>query len=527
MTTAQKLGRAVDTALGIFAPVSALRRSAARSAYYAAAKTTHSTGDWNPVDPTVNLVIANSAPQLRARARQLVRDMPQMATAIRRIKDFTVGTGLVYEPRVLDPVTEKLDRSLNLKIEDAWKFWADEADDAGRLHLYDIQSLCEGQESEVGEYLIVKKLSRDPGRYLPFSLQLFEVDSLAEAGGKASQGNEIHRGVEYDPRTGKVQAYHFQDAERWSRVVRLPASEVLLGYETLRPGQLRGVTPLAPAILLANSLRDYLDAELDAARASARILSWIESPDPAGTMAAFGITRDTTQGEPARRIEELGTLIQQYLKTGEKVTLASPNRPGAGFEAFAKFCLRSFAAIVGVSYELVSGDYSDMQYTTARVSRNDFLAGIRTRRARRIRQFCEPIRREFFQWAVASGKLDLPGYFSNPWPYLRGTWLGPGMEALDPLRENRAHIEAIEAGLESPQENILARGRDPDDVLDEIEEWQSTVAEKGITLGSPSAALATNPAAVAPGTGSGDGQAEEEPDAPAAKKPGRVVRLRS
>ena len=58
-----------------------------------------------------------------------------------------------------------------------------------------------------------------------------------------------------------------------------------------------------------------------------------------------------------------------------------------------------------MTYELVSGDYVGSQYTSARVARNDMLKGIGTRRARLIRQFCEPIKREFMFWAVTTGKL--------------------------------------------------------------------------------------------------------------------------
>lgn len=508
-----RVAQGIDRAVGLISPATEVKRITARAAaehlrgrMYAAAQTTLSTGRWNAPNKKINELLSGSLPTLRARARQLVRDMPAMATAVQRLEEFTVGPGLMLQARVKGP-DGKLDRRINQHIEDAWAFWCDEADAAGRLHFGEIQQLCARSEVELGEYLLVKKESRARGRGLPFTLQLFEPDQLSAAGGTALPGNEILEGVEYDPRTGRAVAYHFADAGRFARVLRVPADRVVCGFKTLRPGQLRGVTPLAPAILLAHSLRDYLEAEIESAQKAARWLAFVTSPDPAGTMNAFGAAlspADTTPDGNQKYVMEFGHAVVDFLKTGEQVTIANHNRPGDSFVPFTRWVLQSFAATVGVTYELLSGDYTNAAYTGARVARNDMLSGMRVRRARITRQLCENVRREFLDYAVLTGALDLPGYYRDPAPYLRAVWLGPGMEALDPLREGRADADAVEKLLKSPQEVLLARGRDPEQVLDERKEWDDMLADRGLAPGSHLSALASNPAAVAPGTGEGD-----------------------
>lgn len=498
--------QALDNAIGFFSPKTQLNRMAARDAIsrtrsqYAAAKNSLSSGAWNPVDASVNTLMANSVNTLRSRARQLVRDMPAMSTAIDRLVDFMVGDGLTLQARVIDPATGKLAVAINQKIEDAWKWFCDEADAAGNLHMTEIQQLNARQDSEVGEYYMIKKHDKSPGRYIPFSLQLVEPDVLSSYGGKALAGNDIHQGVEYNKATGAAVAHHFDDGEHWSTPIRVPKASIVKGYKTLRPGQLRGVTPLAAAILLAHQLRDFLEAEISTAQKAARWLAFVTSADPAATMAAFGAAQSPTYTNTsgnAKYTMEMGHSIIDFLRTGEEVKIADHNRPGNSFEPFVKFMLRTFAATAGVTYELVSGDYHDAKYTSARVARNDMLMGLDVRRGRLIRQSCEPVRREFMDWAVLTGKLDLPGYFHNPAPYQRCVWLPPGMAALDPLREGRAESDAVDAKLKSPQEGIIARGRDPEQVLDEIQIWNQMCEDRNIDPNKAAkAALKTNPAAV-------------------------------
>jgi lambda family phage portal protein len=503
------ISQAIDSLIGIFSPKNHLDRLAAREAIarvkqrsqYAAAKTTLGTGGWSPVDEKINTLLANSNATLRARARQLVRDMPAMATAIRRLTEFTVGSGITLQARVKDPSTGKLAKGINQKIEDAWRYWCDEADDAGRLHFNEIQQLACRQECELGEYVVVKKQSKANGRYIPFSLMLFEPDSLATFVPDPLPGNEIHQGVEYDPRTGTVLAYHFEDSTRWNKTIRIPVNQVIMGFETLRPGQLRGVTPLAPVVLLAHSLRDYLEAEISSAQRAARWLAFVTSQDPAATMSAFGAAQSPTYSDTAGNSKytmEFGNAIVDFLQTGEQVTIANHNRPGDSFYPFVEYIHQTFAAATGTTYELISGNYTNAKYTAARIARNDMLKGLGVRQSRIIRQLCDNVRKEFMDWAVITGRLQLPGYFADPAPYLRCVWQGDGMESLDPLREGRAESDAVANKLRSPQEILSARGRDPEQVLDEMAEWQEMLEARELTemQKMENSGLQTNPAQV-------------------------------
>lgn len=466
---------------------------------YAAAKTTRLTGDWQPVGQSVNWLIDSSNQRIRNRVRQLVRDFPYFARAVNVLVNFTVGRAITYQARIKAP-DGSLQKQLNQQMEDAFNFWADEADIAGKLHFHDMMRLCKRQDVEIGEFLLVKVNSPERGRFCPFALQVYEADWLDSrndtyAGyGKGvtatRTGTETWQGIEYDTGTGRILAYNFIDPDGWGKAVKIDAADVIHGFETLRPGQLRGVSPFAPAVLVTHDLSDFMDAEMDAAKMAAKWLGFIETPDPAGFQVLRAIDNPN---DPTQRLEEIENAILEYLRPGEKVTLASHDRPGSNFGPFTSLILRMVAVTVGVSYELLTGDYQGLNYSVLRGIRNDLIQEFRPIQARHVRQFCWPIFKAALDSMVLAGRLRLPDYFSNPYPYLKCQWMPAGMPPIDPLKEGRADADAIASLLKSPQECAAARGRDYEEILDEIADARRMQEERGLSVEDVTKSTKSNP----------------------------------
>jgi lambda family phage portal protein len=284
------------------------------------------------------------------------------------------------------------------------------------------------------------------------------------------------------------------DPDGWGKQIRIPAEDVIHGFETLRPGQLRGISPFAPGLLLANDLNSIIDAEIDASKMAAKWLAMVTTDNPMGRQIGVGMTTD----DDGQKIEELENAIIEYLRPGEKIELASNPRPGANFAPFVRLILTMLSISTNIPYELLTGDYQGMNYSTGKMVRNDFAQQLRPVISRHIRQFCDPIARAFMDEAFLAGKFSLPGYAVNPWPFWKFEWQPPGMESIDPGRETKARIDEIKTRLRSPQEIIKSRGRDPEDVVNEIAEFKRLCESKGLTMEETiSTALANNPAAVA------------------------------
>jgi len=206
----------------------------------------------------------------------------------------------------------------------------------------------------------------------------------------------------------------------------------------------------------------------------------------------------TATGANGQRIDTMENAMLQYLLPGEDFQLAANPRPGSNFPPMVKLILTMLSVATGAPYDLLSGDYSGMNYSTGKMARNDFRHALRPISARHIRGFCEPTKRAFFDSAVIAGRLPFRQYFTDATPYLRCTWQPPGMESIDPARETKSMIDQVRSGLRSPQEITTARGRDLEDIYLEIKEAKDMADEMGLTLDleAVNTALANNPAAI-------------------------------
>jgi len=500
------VARWIDSAIATVSPLRGLRRSMLReqlkqrsSPLYAAAKTTRLTGAWSLVSHDVNTIIGASSPAVRARVRQLIRDFPYLARAANILVDYSVGTGITYQN-----ATHSLDGELNRKvirqIEDAVRWWMDEADIAGKLHYNEMMRLAKRQDVEAGEFLIVKSYPKNRNQYLPYALQMYEADWLTSAHDTyLSQHNDAgtttRQGIEYETATGRVIGYWFKDPVHGGRDQYVAAKDVVHGFQTLRPQQLRGISPFAPGVLLATDLADYMDAEIDGAKMASKYLAFVTSNNPGLRQDLLTMTEATNDGQ-TKKIEELENAIIEYLNPGEEVEMASSNRPGNTFTPFVRLLLTMLAVTTGAPYELLSGDYQGMNFATMRIARNDFTQQLRPICTRHIMQFGMPTVITAIDMAVMTGKISLPGYWQNRRRYHACEWQPPGMDAVDPLREAKSQIEAITFGLQSPQEVARARGKDLENIYAEILAAKKLAEEYGLAFDVARTNQKSNPAAI-------------------------------
>jgi len=522
------LATIIDSAISVLSPQAAIKRhfhrevlskiskNKKRTGTYAAAKTSRLTGSWSPSDLNINDLIRASNPAVRARVRQLVRDFPIFNRAVTVVLDNTIGDGLRFQSHAAN-ATGKFDDKSIAKIEESFKRWVDEADITGRLNFYELMRNAKRQELESGEFLLVKRFIKDKSRYLPLCYQAVETDWLTDDfTGAVPAGNGIEQGIEYQKATGKAMFYHFTDPDAWGKSIRVSAADVIHGFEFLRPGQMHGISPFVSGVLVARDLGEYIDAEIDAAKLAAKYLAFVEK-DPA-TRAS--LLSEGTDDDNGKMIDEMENAIIEYLNPGEKISIATNPRPGGNFPPTVKLILCMLAAATGVPYELLSFDYSGINYSSTRVIRNDLIQQLKPVIGRHVRQFCQPIVKTWLDVAVTFGGLDLPRYNTQPERFQKFIWQPPGAEMIDWLKESKARISEMGVSLRSPQEIIMSRGRDFDEVLAETKQAHDKIKTLGLDFLIPiiwqskSLSVANNPAAVAGqdngGNGNGAGRMNTE-----------------
>lgn len=457
----------IDRTIGFFSPVAAVRRMRARAAirHYEAASQGRRTSGWHRSSGDANALLGAATAMLRDHARDLVRNNGHAESALSTIADHVVGWGITGKPKKKNP-----------RAEEAWKAWSESTlcDADGRNTFGGIQKLVMRTVAESGEALVRLRYRRpgDEGAEgeplpLPLQLQVLEPDYLdtCKTGERLPNGGFILGGIEYDY-LGRRAAYWMFREHPGSAIsyglqsYRIPAEFVRHIYRQDRPGQMRGATWFAPVLLKFKEFDAYDDATLMKQKIAA-CLAIITSGDLSAISPAptLGGQVDTTRA-PEWDLIEPGAIIP--VAPGSDVQVVSP--PSVrDYPDFVRVSLHTIAAGLGVTYEDLTGDYTSLPYSAARMSRLRHWGKVNSWRwLTLVPQLCDPVWRAAMVAAVAAGKAPAGSETSA------ARWTAPPMPMLDPDKEGRAFKTNIRSGLQSLSEALRERGYDPEEVLREI-----------------------------------------------------------
>lgn len=452
---------------------------------YAGAQVGRLTGDWTALQTSADSEILTSLRFLRARSRELVRDNEYAKQAVRVVKNNVIGVGVGMQAQISN-TRGKLVDGINNNIEDEWEEWCDgdSCHTGGLLGLSDIERLVFDELVTAGEVLI-RYIDQPFGNSrIPLALEVIEADRLLDnwQAARAPNGNAIRMGVEVD-QWGRPVAYwlhprHPGDYQFTtfvpSKFVRIPAGEIEHLYIIDRWPQTRGEPWMHATLKRLHNMAGYEEAEIVAARASANIVGFIRTPEPT--------VPDDHEGGRAIIDTEPGTW--QTLLPGEQIDGFNPSRPNAALEPFMRFMLRGFAAGVGVSYESVSRDYSQSNYSSSRLALLDDRDLWRVLQGWYIRRFRWRLHRRWLDAAVLVGAVKAPDYYTNPKKYRRVRFKPRGWSWIDPAKEVAAYKLAVRCGFMSPDEVIAqtANGADIEDVYKTIARSRDLAADLGLVF---------------------------------------------
>ncbi|VDC31412.1 phage portal protein [Pseudogemmobacter humi] len=411
-------------------------------------------------------------------ARDMVRNTPFAARAKMVITGNVIGDGVI--PKVAVRHSE-LSQKTQKKIRDRGLRRIEEhldtvlIDRAGKLNLYGLQGLIWGAVVSDGECLV--RIHSDPlvAGAMPLQLEVLEADYLDEGKvGFLTDGGDIRNGIEYDA-AGRIIAYWLFPAhpgsdwpmKRGAAVSqRVPAEEVLHIYRVDRPGQERGVTWLAPVMMRLQDLADHEDAQLVRQKIAA-------------CFAAFRIGGEKQVPMP----EEIAPGMVYDLGDSEDVKFPVP--PGVeAYDEFTRSVLRSIAAGLGISYESLTGDLAQVNFSSARMGRLEMDQNVSGwQHLTLIPQLLMPLSRLFVDaWqAVDSEDFERAGFPPDIWQFIALNWVPPRRIIVDPAREFAALREAVRSGFMSRQQVVRQLGFDPERLLEE----QTQDKEEADRLGLP------------------------------------------
>jgi lambda family phage portal protein len=428
---------------------------------------------------------------LRQQSRDLVRNEALPAGIIASNVTAVVGTGVVPQSRVnadalgiSQEQAERWQRQAEAIFNQAAE--KNHFDAERRQNFWQMQATVQRGKKESGDIFAIRRYLKRAGKKLGLAVQLVESDRCSTPTNATFTERDIRAGCERDS-DGAPVAWHFSqvhpgerfmarpvaEANKWTRIEAFDKNGdplVLPIIEVLRPGQTRGVPYLAPVIELLKQLTRYTEAEVAAAVVSGMLAVMVTSQSPVGPLGAStaagvpGMVGTTQQSNGAQKVTRLQSGMIVDLAPGEDIKVVSGSRPNTAFDPFVTAVLRQVGSALEIPFEVLTKHFQS-SYSAARAALLDFWRFVLRERDFLVASFCQPVWEWAITEAVAEGWLAAPGFFDDPMiraAWLGCDWIGPGMPAIDPLKEAAAAEAWNALGIWSRQDISAQQSRDFD-----------------------------------------------------------------
>lgn len=493
-------------------PVAGAKRHRAREylalagGYEGGSRDKRATRNWRPRQTSANEDIGPDLPDLRSRARDLVRNVPLATGAIATVVTNVIGDGLIVQPQVNRDIlglTPEAAKEWEIKAAAEFYLWAENADFAGRLHFDEMQDLAFRSQLESGDCVVVRRNPRPRfGEVYSLKLQMIESDRLSNPDRTANTAT-LFEGVELDL-NGRPVAYHIanrhpddaltisgKSAMTWERVpargVGSGLPQVLHLFKQTRAEQARGVPYLAPVIEAIKQLGRYTSAEVDAAVVQAFFTTFVKPAVMEGDNDAAYVGSSDVD-DPTSEIK-MGPAAIVDLAPGDDVSFADPTRPNTAFQAFVE----AFSAQIGVAlelpYEILIKRFT-ASYSASRAALETAWQFFNCRRKWIAWRFCQPVYAWVITEAVLTGRLEADGFFDDPLlqqAWLGTQWVGAPHIGLDPQKEAAADLIDLQMQVKTREEIINERtGGDWQRKIEQLGRETAALKEAGLSAPAPS-----------------------------------------
>jgi len=432
------------------------------------------TADWIAQSTSQDSEAFTSIRALRNRARQLCRDNDYAKNAKRLIANNVIGRGVKLQPKIKMLRGEKYNDDLNEEIERAWRRWckAQNCHTAGKLSFKQIERLLLNETVESGEIFVRLVRQKFGTSRVPLALEVIEADQCSEYRTGRDGENPVRMGVEVDkwqrPVAYWMYPHHPGDLmfayQQPSRLLRVPAAEIIHLFVSDRAPQTRGISWFHTALKRLHHMEGFEESEVVAARATAALMGFIETPEPMNPDDEPDTVMD------GQAVDEFAPGMIRKLGTGEKFTGFAPNRPNGTLDPFMSLMLRGVAAGLGVSYSSLSKDYSKSNYSSDRLARLDDIEVWRVLQDWVIEQFHERVFAAWLDMAVLSGEISIPGYAQAPERVLEQIhWRPRGWGFVDPDKEVSAYVNQVRAGFSTMEDVVEQHGHDFGELMERRE----------------------------------------------------------
>lgn len=520
-------------------------RDMALGVHEAADRTNSAIQLWAPPLQSADADILPEKPIIDARARNIIANDAFVHGGQNLHKDNIVGAHYLLNARPSSRVLfgkqdDIWEEEFQEEVEEKWELYADSPDnwiDAARQNnLTQMVRMAVGIHLMGGEFLSTAEWITDDGSEFATAIQMVELDRLCTRQDDVASmmDPQVRAGVRFNRRGAPI-AYQIRTTQqndygvrlyrdnlpKWKEIpVRKPWGrlQVIHMFETLRPEQTRGITEMASALDAMKKTHVWRDVNIQHAVTQSLYAAAITSELPTdmvfaqlggGSASADAIEQAVTNYAEgylgsvsqyvgkAQGLQIDGVRIP-HLYPGTKLELMSAGKGGPLGQEFEQSLLRYIAASMGVSYEQLSRDYTNTNYSSARAAMTETWKFMQSRKKMIADRFATIAYRLWLEEAVNSGQIEtakgLPIY-SAPRPgrryghlslkfdaLSRCDWIGASRGQIDEGKETDAAIARINAGLSTAEDELARLGKDWRKVFRQIRREQEMRKALGLVL---------------------------------------------
>lgn len=228
------------------------------------------------------------------------------------------------------------------------------------------------------------------------------------------------------------------------------------------PGQIRGITPLVPALRVARQFDQLADATLTAAliqtvfaatitasEPTAEVLDGLLTQKEQGRVAQGNTSRWDAWFEAQAGFYDASTIDVgvngriAHMFPGQKMEFLTAQHRASDYKDFSLHLLREIARCLGLTYESATGDWQGATYSSARMATGEIFAITLYRRAFIVAPFCQAAYQAWLEEEVETGRIPFPGgignFLANRSAACRAIWRGTPKVQADDVKTATAH----------------------------------------------------------------------------------------
>ena len=446
---------------------------------------TRLTASWSQSAQNYDRDIFQNLSTMRGRSRDLFQNSDYIKRFLTLLNTHVIGPKGILVQCAFHDSLGNLEAEKSEAIEVAFRRWGrrGKCDVTGKFSFRDVQRLVLQGMARDGEAII--RLLHGQEYESGLCLQLIDPSLLDENLNKAPDGSQanVRMGIELDD-WGKPVAYYFKSKKDDSdnsinyigvKYTRIPAEQILHIFQHDMPQQTRGVPWLHTSMTRLKMLSGYEEAELVAARVASSKMGFFKRSSSTGYDGD-----DLEKDEHGHYITEAQPGSFELLPEGVEFQQWDPSHPSGNFASFVKALLRGISSGLNVSYNSLANDLENVSYSSLRSSLLEDRDHYSVLQNFMIEALVAPIYERWLQAAALSRKLPIKPQDIDR--YLEPQFVGRRWQWIDPIKDTKANIMAIDAGIKSRGEVIAEQGRSVDDVFREVASEKHKMEKYGLSF---------------------------------------------